>query len=162
MGVKSMNERVVEILVYIMSELRNRRKGFDKVEALSDDLIKRGYTESEINAAFSWLFERIESESERVFTEPVTQLRNSFRILHDIEKVVITPKAYGYVLQLRELGLIDQADMEQIIERAMMLGLTTVDESDIKAIAASILFGSDPIQTSILGKFMIDKNSVVH
>ena len=41
-----MNERVVEILIYIMSEIRSNRKASSKLYILSKNLIQQGYTES--------------------------------------------------------------------------------------------------------------------
>ena len=52
-----MNERVVEILIYLMTEIRENRGGMEQVDGISKDLKQQGYTENEINAAFSWLFE---------------------------------------------------------------------------------------------------------
>jgi len=60
-------------------------------------------------------------------------------LLHEIERSVISTKAFGYLIQLRELGIIDEVDFEQVLERAMMLGTTKVDVEDIKSIVASFL-----------------------
>ena len=62
-------------------------------------------------------------------------------ILHEVERRVISPEAYGYLLQLRALGLISPGQMEAIIERALMTGAGGVEEDDIKALVASLLFG---------------------
>jgi len=63
--------------------------------------------------------------------------------LHDVEKLVISSEAYGYLLQLRFLSLITDYDMETVIERALTIGTSTISIEDIKSIAATIIFGSD-------------------
>ncbi|HDZ11003.1 MAG TPA: DUF494 family protein, partial [Bacteroidetes bacterium] len=121
-----MNERVVEILVYLMSQIRADNDKIDRIDGMSKELRNQGYTENEINTAFSWLFEKIQTNQEEIFDEPQFELRHGFRVLHEAEKVVIHPEAHGYLIQLKELGIITQSDMEQIIERAMMLGVSSV------------------------------------
>jgi len=157
-----MNERVMEILVYLMSEIQNKRGATDQIDSISQDLINKGYTENEINIAFSWLFEKIKSETEEVLENTEVVPEEAFRILHDTEKVVISPKAYGYLLQLKSLGLIDAVAMEQVIERVTMLGGNTIGENEIKSIVATLLFSSGDNHLQVLGKTMLDKDSLIH
>jgi len=135
-----MNERVVEILAYIMSEIRSDSQATTKLEMLSRDLLQRGYTENEISSAFSWLFDRYRADFEELVRNSGPTLVNAFRILHDLERMVITPAAHGYLLQLRALGILDDAEIEMIIERAMMMGGARIDENHIKSLIASTLF----------------------
>lgn len=138
-----MNDRVMEILVYIMTEIRQKKKGLGELSVLSRDLLQRGYTESEINSAFSWLLERMQNGLDEVHDSGESAFHQSTRFLHEIERMVIAPEGYGYLLQLHELGLITHAELENIIERAMMLGSTKVTLEDIKTLVVSMLFGSD-------------------
>jgi uncharacterized protein Smg (DUF494 family) len=137
-----MNERVVEILVYIMSEIHGTKQVTTKLDVLSRDLLQRGYTENEISSAFSWLFDRYRADFEELIRNTGPLLNNSFRILHDLERMIITPAAHGYLLQLRALGILDDGEIEQIIERAMMMGGSRIDENEIKALIASTLFNT--------------------
>ena len=157
-----MNERLVEILIFLMQEIQHNRKGMDQLDGLSKELREQGYTENEINAAFSWLFERIEAQKDDVFLKDQGAGEGSFRVLHEVEKMVLSPKAYGYILQLRELGLITQAEMEQIIERAMMLGVPQIDIEDVKSIVASIFFNGEDSEFPQLGKSILDTDGIVH
>lgn len=135
-----MNERVVEILIYIMNEIRSNEESSNQLELLSRDLIEKGYTESEISSAFSWLLSRIQNEAEEIVQNQGPTLSNSFRLLHEIENSIISTEAYGYVIQLKELGIINELDVEQILEKAMMIGATKVNLRDIKSIVASVIF----------------------
>ncbi|NOZ55385.1 MAG: DUF494 domain-containing protein [Calditrichaeota bacterium] len=138
-----MSERVVEILVYIMSEIRNRGGSTGGLEALSQDLLEQGYSESEISSAFAWLFERLDQDLDRVDEDFGRVGHESFRILHDAERMVIEPDAYGYLLQLHELGIIDEAELEAVVDRAMMLGMNAIDVATMRSIVASVLFNAD-------------------
>ncbi|HDL78601.1 MAG TPA: DUF494 family protein, partial [Bacteroidetes bacterium] len=99
---------------------------------------------------------------EEIFDEPQFELRHGFRVLHEAEKVVIHPEAHGYLIQLKELGIITQSDMEQIIERAMMLGVSSVTDDDIKSIVVSLLFNSDDADDQLLGRTIMDKNGTIN
>lgn len=157
-----MNERVVEILIYLMSEIRENHGDMEQINGISKDLKKQGYTENEINTAFSWLFERIKSDTQQLYQSEHTSTVHSYRMLHEVEKIVITPAAYGYILQLQRLEIIDVNEVEQVIERAMMLGVSKVDVNDIKAIVASLFFNLDDGDYNYLGKSILDTDGIIH
>jgi uncharacterized protein Smg (DUF494 family) len=155
-----MSERVVEILIYIMSEIRRNRSASKKLDLLSQNLIKQGYTESEISSAFTWLLDRIDSETEELLPKQNQGLNHSFRHLHEIERSIISPQAYGYIIQLKELGIIDDIDFEQILERALMLGTAQVGISEIKPIVSSLLTSSESLMNGTY--FVFDDNQIIH
>lgn len=155
-----MSERVVEILIYIMSEIRRDSRDSRQLKLLSKNLIKKGYTEGEISSAFSWLLSRMRSESEEVLPNRGPTLNGSFRLLHEIENSIISTEAYGYIIQLKELGIINELDFEQILEKAMMLGSTKVKVEEIKSIVASMLFNPEGPGTG--PHFLLDENPEIH
>jgi len=153
-----MTERVVEILIYIMSELRRSQKSSKKLDLLSKDLIQKGYTESEISSALTWIINRLNMDAEEV-TDSEHPNPNAYRHLHEIERAVISTEAYGYVIQLKELGIIDELDVEELLERAMMLGTSAVDVEDIKSIVATLLIRNDGFSEGTY--FLLEKNSII-
>ncbi len=155
-----MNKRVVDILIYIMQELRKNHRSIDKLDTISNELLLQGYTENEISSAFSWLLERMNSEAEKLLADESPVSPFSFRHLHEIERSIISTKAYGYLIQLKELGIINDFQFEQILERALMLGTSLVDIEDIKTIAAAVLFSPENFQENSL--FLFSDNQVVH
>jgi len=155
-----MNERVVEILIYIMSEIRSNRKVSGKLDILSKNLIQQGYTEGEISSAFTWLLARLKNDSEEIVEQQSPSLKSSFRHLHEIERSIISVEAYGYIIQLKELGIIDELDTEQILERAMMLGTSEITTGDIKSIVASLLLNHDAFIDG--SYFLFEENSTIH
>ncbi|MDZ7272270.1 MAG: DUF494 domain-containing protein [candidate division KSB1 bacterium] len=128
-------------MVYIMSEARGSTFGVERLRALTDDLLRQGYTASEIDLAFSWLFEKAGCNYENL--NAIRTPLSLYRVLHAAERMVIRPEAYSYLLQLRQLGLIDDQQLEEAIERAMQMGVSPVDTEDIKEIAATVMFDSD-------------------
>lgn len=151
-----MNERVMEIIVYIVTEMRTSHVLEDSGQFLdlSKKLFDSGYTESEINFAFSWILEKVKSDA----TDKAED--HSHRILHDFEKVAISPAAYGYLIQLRELDLIDEVEMEYIIEKALLSESNPVTVAEMKEIVSALIF--KPYDVMEGSFFMLDTSYNVH
>ena len=140
-----MQERIIEIIVYLLGEFQQSPHPGEYTD-LSKELLSRGYTENEINLAFSWVFNHMQPKGDS--SEEFTYEQDSVRVLHDLEKLVIPPEAYGYLLQLWHLGMIKEYEMEDVIERVLSLGNNLVSLEDIKSMAATLIFN----QESLLGQ----------
>lgn len=127
-------ERVIEIIVFLLTELKESKQ-LSEVDL--QKLTKLGYTQNEINTAFSWVYSKVHS-GEKIFSGSGTTAR-SHRILHEVEKNVIEPEAFGYLIQLRELGLVNDTDFEVIIDRIMASGYMKVNKEDVKYFLAGFL-----------------------
>lgn len=132
-----MKEKVLELLVFLMSEIRDNK-------ALSDidvnGLRSQGYTQAEISDAFSWLYEHAPAGFDAPH-RPTDAMRGSRRMFHDAEKLVLSTEGQGYLILLTELGLLRDQDLELVIERAMMAGYERLSVAELRQMAASVLFG---------------------
>jgi uncharacterized protein Smg (DUF494 family) len=149
-------EKIIEIIVYLLGELKkNRQLGEIDLKNLS----KLGYTQNEINTAFGWIYSKIYA-GEKIFHEENSKNR-SFRVLHDVEKNVITPEAFGYLIQLKELGLITDMDIEVMIDKIMLSAYNKIDLEDIKGYIAAYLLDIDDM-TNSNRRIMINTNDTIH
>jgi len=152
-----MQEKIVEIIVFLINEMRqDKRLGEIDLRQLAD----RGYTENEISTAFSWMFDKI-NMGESILNGDRTGMHHSHRILHETERAVFTPDAHGYLIQLRELGLLDDMDLETAIDRIMMAGFGKVGISEINTIVASIMCDYDDSER-IGSRLMLNSNDTIH
>ncbi len=130
-----MQEKIVELIVFLMKEIRQTRD-ISKVDV--SKLAESGYSQSEISTALSWIYDKMN------LREPLKRFKRrrvkSYRIFHEAERQIITKDARGFLTEMYELGLIDQLDMENIIERSLMSGLNVIDRNEVKSIVASVLF----------------------
>lgn len=115
-------QRVVGLVMQLLREIREHRLRLEDVEMMSDDLLGQGYTESEINAAFSWVYSRLDGMDPADILYHTRSEDSSFRVLHPAENAVLKPDGFGQLLEMHSLGLITLEDMEKIIERAMSFG----------------------------------------
>jgi uncharacterized protein Smg (DUF494 family) len=154
-----MERHIVEILVILMREYPEGAIQPEEFEPLANDLIGLGYTQQEIEAALFWFYNRqevrVQSRGEDRFAP------TSFRILHDAERMVLAPEAYGYLVELRQLDLITLAEMDGIIERAVMFGGRKVDLDEMKMLLAAMIMDQTasfpPSTQSLLLKTSSDK-----
>ncbi|MDI6779335.1 MAG: DUF494 family protein [Bacteroidota bacterium] len=142
-----MQERIIEIIVHILNEIKTTNKKLQDVSV--ENLEKLGYTNSEMNAAFSWLFDKFYLSKYNPAKLDI-ETSGSRRILHEIEKMAISPEAFGYLIQLRELSIISDVDVELIIERIMLTTTHTIEIEEMKDIVFSVIFGSED---HIFGRF---------
>ena len=87
----------------MLEEFRHQQSD-ETYHDLSSELISRGYTENEINFAFSWVFNHLQGKN-MTSTEQFEYSANSNRVLHDVERLVISPEAYKKDLPTEEGGL---------------------------------------------------------
>ncbi|MCB0281257.1 MAG: DUF494 family protein [Calditrichae bacterium] len=155
-----MQERIIEIIVYLLGEFQHNQID-ENYRDLSKELLSRGYTDNEINLAFSWIFNHLQKNNSDTDNE-FSYSQGSVRVLHDLEKLVIAPEAYGYLLQLWHLGMIKEYEMEDVIERALAIGSAHISLEDVKSIAASLIFSSESYLSSADGFFYHNGSNTIH
>jgi uncharacterized protein Smg (DUF494 family) len=151
-----MQEKIIEIIVYILTEMRNSKHTNDiDLNKLDRD----GYTEAEINTAFAWIFSKIDS-GEKLFTQSDSQSK-SHRFFHSAEQTILTTDAMGYLIQMRELGIISDLDKEMIIDKVFLSGYQKADVEEIKLIISTILFDFED-KSSLLSRLVLNNNDTIH
>jgi len=151
-----MQERIVELILYLVNELKTN-KDLSDVDVAG--LAREGYTQTEISTAFSWLFDRMTAGQS--ISEGGAVDERSHRILHEAEKLVLSREAHGYLLQFRQLGLLTNQDIETILERIMAAGFSTVGVPEVKSFVAGILFDSDNPRNGS-SHFSLGSNDSIH
>lgn len=149
-------DKVLEVLMILMHELRQGKDRID--QGTLQALETQGYTKTEISAAFSWLVDRMNMLPEQEPTLAPTD--RSFRVLHFAEMNVLTPEAQGYLIQLREMGILTPRLVEMVIERCMTQG-AQADIQTLKSVVSGILFHNQAL--AMMGhRFVIGGNETIH
>jgi uncharacterized protein Smg (DUF494 family) len=140
-----MDERLVEIIIAIVDRLVDTAHDPDTVESITLSLTAEGYNAQEINTAFMWLYHTVDEsffEEGKIISKDKSP--GTVRVLNDFERTLITPEAYGYVLQLSQLGLLDNLEIEEVLDRAMYSCGDMVELNDVKRIVPSIILEGMP------------------
>jgi uncharacterized protein Smg (DUF494 family) len=137
-------DRIMEILVFLLSEMR-AKKALTEIDL--KPLSQRGFSQTEISAAFSWLFDKLAAEQSApegpiVFAAPMASRDGvSHRVYHEVERSVIGPAAQGYLMQMHELGIMSDFDLEFVIDRIMMAGVPSVSLQDVRELVSGTVLG---------------------
>lgn len=151
-----MQEKVIEIIVLILNEMRNSKQINDiDLKKLNKD----GYTDAEINTAFAWIFSKIDT-GEKILDE-TTGSSKSHRVFHNAEKNILTTDAMGYLIQMKELGIISDSDKETIIDKIFLAGYQKAGIDEIKLILSTMLFDSDDRSNSV-NHLVLQNNETIH
>lgn len=135
-----MHDRILEIVVYLMSQLSDQQGNLGSLDDMSADLRSMGFTDNEISSAYNWLLKHFEDYPDSFSTRTKEISSNSVRVLSDAERKMISPEAYGYLLQIRHLGILTAEQMEMILDRCLLFGAGPIDTNDIKLLASATMF----------------------
>jgi uncharacterized protein Smg (DUF494 family) len=138
-----MEQRIVEILMYVIGEIQSHRIRPEEIEGISDELMQRGFSQREVATAISLFADRLNGEVRRTQVSSPSGA-HAHRVLHDVEHQYVAADAHGYLIQMTHLSILDQADVEEIIERCMLLGNLNVGMDEIKMLVATHLLEKDP------------------
>lgn len=126
-----MFDKILEIIAYLLAEFKNTKR-LDKIDLKT--LKTFGYSEVEINTALAWVFTKI-AYGETVFKD--SEKTKSVRFFNKQETRLFSPEALGYIIQIKELGLISENDVEQLMDRVLISGYVKINLEDIKKIIIS-------------------------
>ncbi len=116
---------IIDLIVVLVKRLQHG----DDLSTMSEDSVS-GYNPSQLSAAYSWILQKY----------PPNQASKSPRVLHFAERMMISPAAYGYLLDLVNLGVLDALGLEKVIEKVMFQSLEQAPLEKIKAIVTEVLF----------------------
>jgi len=137
-----MDQRIVEILMYVIGEIQSRKIRVEEIDGISDELMQRGFSQREVATAFSFFMDRVNRDLNRVEVSP-PQRDSSYRVLHDVERQYVGPEAQGYLIQLSHLGLLSMTDVEELVERCMIMGNLNMGGDEMKMLVATHLLEKD-------------------
>lgn len=134
-----MGNRVLEIVVYLIDHMREHQGILPSMDDLTPDLQSLGYSDSEISSAYSWVIDRFEHNDEPFFAQ-FPEEHHSNRVLTQYERLQLSPEAYGFLVKLIALSVIDDEQFETVLERAFSVSPQRVDLEQVKLVTAAVLF----------------------
>jgi uncharacterized protein Smg (DUF494 family) len=131
-------ERVLDIIADLIS---GHMAGAALASIDTRPLHDQGYTDSEIAAAISWMLER---RADRDELEDLDH--DGFRILHGIERELVSPDAWGMLLTYHEHGFLTSEDVENLLERAVVMGHERhVGAHEMKSLITAYIMNQNPL-----------------
>lgn len=137
-----MDERIVAILFLIARQIVNgadlSEEGKDLILAIS----AQGFIDYEVEQALAWVDE-IRQPADSLLIDGDDNRRVTNRILSAEESYKVLPAAFGYLLKLKNMGIVDDLLMEEILEKAQSSEFEEVGNDEIRLIAIFTLYQRD-------------------
>ena len=132
-----MKQDVFEILIYLFENYMYDEGELEQDrDTLQQELMDAGFQRNEIGKAFDWLESLTAAGSDG--SQPSAQL--SFRIYSDRENEKLDADCRGFILFLEQMGVLDHATREMVIDRVMALESDEVDLEQLKWVVLMVLF----------------------
>ena len=155
-----MNERVLEIVVYIVDTMSSEADESvinREIEGISERLMKQGYSEKEIDSAFLWLSENLddlEKNNMFDFDKILSQFPESnWSAIAESEQHPFSKKNPE---PLRELDIVGDEEIEYILDNSLRMGKHGVTISEIKAKINNLILNPDDFSN---GSFFVFNQS---
>ena len=134
-----MRNRILEIVVFLMDFMREHSERQPAPDDISLELKDMGYSDTEINTAYSWFLEQFNSSIEEYYTD-FPDNANSIRVLTEEERQQLSSESYGFLLKFLNNRIVDSEQFEAILERVLLLTGEAIDVDRMKIIVSSVLF----------------------
>lgn len=135
----------LKILRMLATHIVDRRASADGSSGIKW-LMSEGFSPDEIEEACSWLKDLTLNGDLCMAIKGANGEFYTNRVLNSTESLKINEEAYGFLIRLKEMGLINADLQEEIIEMAMMAAENEIGMDDIKGITAMLIFDHSPSQ----------------
>ncbi len=140
-----MKQDVFEVLIYLFENYmyEEEDREHDR-ESLQQELHAAGFHLHEIEKAFDWL------DGLGVSDEGLSRPGgSSFRIFSADEALKLDTESRGFLLFLEQMGVLDHATREMVIERVMALESDEVELDQLKWVVLMVLFNLPGQEASV-------------
>ena len=134
-----MKENVLDVLMYLFENYMDVEPEFSPdQDTLRDELSEAGFPPTEISKAFSWLEDLADQQQDI----PLHMIRpsSSIRVYGEQEVGHIDLEARGFLMFLEQVGVLNGATRELVIDRVMAVDTDDIDLGQIKWIVLMVLF----------------------
>jgi len=139
-----MNGTVLDILLYVFD-----RYMFDEApevperEVLAQDLTSVGFGEANVERALDWLAD-LAGERNRVAlpagsAESAPRRRPALRLYNTAEMTRLSVECRGLLLSLEEVGILNPAQRELVIDRLLALDVEDLSEEQVRWVVLMVL-----------------------
>lgn len=132
-----MKENVFDVLMYLFENyyMDNENAATQDREFVQQELHNAGFPAAEIDRAFNWL-EDLASDT----PPPTMQAERSLRLFSRHETERLNTECRGLLLFLEQMGVLNPASRELVIDRAMALENEDFDIEQLKWVVLMVLF----------------------
>jgi len=140
-----MKEDVLDVLMYLFENYMDDDTATEAdPETLKTQLREAGFLSTEINKAFAWL-EDLAIMQDGDSLRPAKTAR-SIRVFSPIEEKKLDVDCRGFLMFLEQMGVLNDASRELVIDRIMALESPDIDLEQVKWVVLMVLFNQPGLE----------------
>ncbi len=140
-----MKEDVLDVLMYLFENYMDDDTATEAdPETLKTQLREAGFLSTEINKAFAWL-EDLAIMQDGDSLRPAKTAR-SIRVFNPIEEKKLDVECRGFLMFLEQMGVLNDASRELVIDRIMALESPDIDLEQVKWVVLMVLFNQPGLE----------------
>ena len=142
-----MKDGVLDILIYLFENYFDTETddGFEPDrETLKQELEHAGFPTGEVERALCWL-EELAADPARQHPAPTTR---AIRVFAAIEQARLDTEYRGYLVHLKQVGILSPTQRELVIDRLMALDGDEIDIEKLKWVVLMVLFSQPGQETA--------------
>lgn len=144
-----MNRTVLDVLIYLFEHCIDDEVDLDaQQDTIQSELRSAGFDDAQVDKAFEWL------EGLAFQREDGSELRpagdHSFRVFAEQETRKLAPECRGFLYFLDQIGVLDSANREMVLDRLMALETAEIDLEQLKWVILMVLFNRPGEEDSFL------------
>jgi Smg protein len=144
-----MKESVLDILIYLFENYFDadlQLASEPDRDTLKDELERAGFSDAEVVRALEWL-EQLSADRDVVQAFPAS---HAIRIFDPGEQARLDTQCRGYILYLENIGILNAAQRELVIDRLLALDARHIDIEQVKWVVLMVLFSQPGQETAYL------------
>ena len=136
-------QRAARIVKLMAERLEAYLAGDDLAfEALGERLDEEASSLDDLQAA-AWMLRSLAEPAMAAIELEGTPGENALRILSPEERAIMSPEAWGYLLELRRRGSLDARQIERVLDRVTESGEGPIDVAQAREIATRVALQAD-------------------
>lgn len=140
-----MKEDVLDVLMYLFENYMDDDTADEAdPETLKTQLREAGFLSTEINKAFAWL-EDLAIMQDGDSLRPALTAR-SIRVFSPTEEKKLDVECRGFLMFLEQMGVLNSASRELVIDRIMALESPDIDLEQVKWVVLMVLFNQPGLE----------------
>ena len=147
-----MKESVLDILIYLFENYFDAEASVapepDR-DTLKEELERAGFSEREVGRALEWLEQLADPERAGAHSGLDQVPSRSVRVFDAREQARLDTDCRGYIQYLENIGIVNGAQRELVIDRLLALDARQIDIEQVKWVVLMVLF-SQPGQENAL------------
>ena len=134
-----MKESMLDVLLYLFENYYMDEDPEQRPDrrSLQSELLEAGFERSEIDKSFAWLDSLAQCRHAAI---PALETDRAIRVFAAGERERLDVDARGFLMFLEQIGILDPATRELILDRVMALDTGAVDLEQLKWIILMVLF----------------------